>query len=126
MVQKMEILYLNPIDTLDSKTSLFGKTSQYFINLFGDEDFILQFDKSRKKLKLDRCDRNVNIYRDCLATVEIKVVCQKEKLKKNLKEKEMEFLTKNDNSLRSSSTTSDTTREEYNILIKKLRYIKGH
>ena len=35
----------------------------------------------------------------------------------------MEFLAKNDNSLRPSSTTSDTTREEYNILIKKVKYI---
>ena len=120
-----DILYLNPIDTLDSKTSLFGKTSQYLIKLFGEKDFILQFDKARKKLKLDRCHTNVSIYRDCLANTEIKVVCEEEKLKKNLKEKEMEFLAKTDNSLRPSSTTSDTAREEYNILIKKLKYIKA-
>ena len=120
-----DILYLNPMDTLDSKTSLFGKTSQDLIKLFGEEDFILQFDKARKKLKLDRSDANISIYRDCLANIEIKVVCEEEKLKKNLKEKEMEFLAKNNNSLRPSSTTSDTATEEYNILIKKLKYIKA-
>ena len=77
-----DILYLISIDTLDSKTSLFGKTSQYLIKLFGEEDFILKFYKSRKKLKLGRCDTDISIYRDCLANVEIKVVCEEEKFKK--------------------------------------------
>ena len=64
--------------------------------------------RPEKKLTLDRCDRNITIYRHCLANAEIKVVCE-EKKEKN------EFLAKTYNSLRPSSTTSDTSREEYNI-----------
>ena len=37
----------------------------------------------------------------------------------------MEFLAKNNSSIRPRSTTADTTRKEHNIPIKKPKYIKA-
>ena len=68
---------------------------------------------------------SISIYRDCLANVEIRVVGEEEKFKKNRKEKEIDFLAKINSSIRPRSTSSDTARKEYNILIEKSKYIKA-
>ena len=68
---------------------------------------------------------SISIYRDCLANVEIRVVGEEEKFKKNRKEKEIDFLAKINSSIRPRSTSSDTARKEHNILIEKSKYIKA-
>ena len=68
---------------------------------------------------------SISIYRDCLANVEIRVVSEEEKFKKNRKEKEIDFLAKINSSIRPRSTSSDTARKEHNILIEKSKYIKA-
>ena len=102
-----------------------SKTSKYLSFILEEKELIRTFDRRRKLLKQVQNLENLSNYKDCVATIEVKVLCEEERLKKELKMLELRFMEETDgDSLLPDPVTCDADREKYNDLVKKLKYIK--
>ena len=101
-----------------------SKTSKYLSFILEEKVLIRTFDRRRKLFKVQNLE-NLSNYKDCVATIEVKVLCEEERLKKELKMLELRFMQETDgDSLLPDPVTCDADREKYNDLVKKLKYIK--
>ena len=50
--------------------------------VLGNQDYILEFDKRRKNLRASKTTENINLYKDSVATMEIRIKMREEELKK--------------------------------------------
>ena len=50
--------------------------------VLGNQDYILEFDKRRKNLRASKTTENFNLYKDSVATMEIRIKMREEELKK--------------------------------------------
>ena len=102
-----------------------SKTSKYLSFILEEKELIRTFDRRRKLLKQVQNLENLSNYKDCVATIEVKVLCEEERLKKELKMLELRFMEETDgDSLLPDPVTCDADREKYNNLVKKLNYIE--
>ena len=53
--------------------------------VLGNQDYILEFDKQRKKLRASKTTENFNLYKDNGSTMEIRIKMREEELKQVLK-----------------------------------------
>ena len=72
-----------------------SNTSKLLFKVFGHEPIVEQFDKHRKFWKAVKWNENRESYTDCLAQLEIKLICTEDNLKKELKKKELQNLKNN-------------------------------
>ena len=102
-----------------------SKTSKYLSFILEEKELIRTFDTRRKLLTQAQNLENLSNYKDCVAIIEVKVLCEEERLKKELKMLELRFMEETDgDSLLPDPVTCDADREKYNDLVKKLKYIK--
>ena len=71
-----------------------SKTSKYLSFILEEKELIRTFDRRRKLLKQVQNLENLSNYKDCVATIEVKVLCEEERLKKELKMLELRFMEK--------------------------------
>ena len=62
----------------------FSNTTKGLIKIFGEQEYILEYDKRRKMLKSNKNNENFGRYRDVVAQLEVKIVCEEDNLKKEL------------------------------------------
>ena len=96
--------------------------SKLLFKVFGNKPIVVQFDKHRKFLKAVKSNENRESYKDCLAQLEIKLICSEDNLKKELQKMELQNL-KNDKSLNLLSDNTADNRKMNNIILK-LKTIK--
>ena len=53
--------------------------------MLGSQDYILEFDKRRKNVRASKTTENFNLYRDSVATMEIRIKMNEEKLNQMLR-----------------------------------------
>ena len=96
-----------------------SKTSKYLSFILEEKELIRTFDRRRKLLKQVQNFENLSNYKDCVATIEVKVLCEEERLKKELKIFEPTFVEETDgDSLLPDPVKCDADREKYNDLVK--------
>ena len=101
---------LQPI--IDSPLS---RTSKYLSFILEEKELIRTFDRRKKLLKQFQNLENLSNYKDCVAIIEVKVLC----------EVELRFMEETDgDSLLPDPVICDADREKYNDLVKKIKYIK--
>ena len=86
---KNPIISIKPI-TENHKTA-FSNTTKRLIKLFGEQEYILEYDKRRKMLKSNKSNETLARYRDIIAQIEVKIVCEEDNLKKELRNFELIF-----------------------------------
>ena len=82
--QAPKIMYLKPkpISKAELKTTEgWTKTATLLIKVFGEQAFIIEFDRCRKNLKRENNTSNRNVYRDIIARVEVKLANKYDELK---------------------------------------------
>ena len=57
--------------------------------MLGSQDYILEFDKRRKNVKASKTTENFNLYRDSVATMEIRIKMNEEKLNQMLRKQNL-------------------------------------
>ena len=72
-----------------SKFNPLSNTSKLLFKVFGNESIVQQFDKHRKSLKAVQSNENRENYKDCIAQLEIKLICTEDNLKKELQKMEL-------------------------------------
>ena len=87
-----------------------SNTSKLLFKIFGNEPIVEQFDKRRKFLKAVS-------YKDCIAQLEIKLICTEGNLKKELLKMELRNL-KNNRSLNLLSNNTADDSKMTNIILK--------
>ena len=75
----------------------FSNTTKGLLKIFGEQEYILECDKSRKMLTSNKNNENLARYRDIIAQIEVKIVCEEDNLKKELKNLELTFLKDSNN-----------------------------
>ena len=96
-----------------------SKTSKYLSFILEEKELIRTFDRRRKLLKQVQNFENLSNYKGCVATIEVKVLCEEERLKKELKIFEPTFVEETDgDSLLPDPVKCDADREKYNDLVK--------
>ena len=76
------------------RDSPLSKTSKYLSFILEEKELIRTFDTRRKLLKQVQNLENLSNYKDCVAIIEVKVLCEEERLKKELKMLELRFMEK--------------------------------
>ena len=99
-----------------------SNTSKLLFKVFGNEPFVEQFDKHHKFLKAVKSNQNRESYKDCLAQLEIKLICTEDNLKKELQKMELQNLKNNKSLNLLSDNTADNSK--MNNIILKLKTIK--
>ena len=61
-------------------------TSKLLFKVFGNKPISEQFDKHCKSLKVVKSNENRESYKDCIAHLEIKLICTEDNLKKKITE----------------------------------------
>ena len=79
---KNPIISIKPI-TENHET--YSNTTKDLIKIFGEQEYILEYDKRRKMLKSKKDNENLARYRDIIAQIQVKIVCEDDHLKKELK-----------------------------------------
>ena len=69
-----------------------SKTSKYQRFILGEKELIRTFDRRRKLLKKAQNLEDLINYKDCVATTEVKVLFEEERLKKELQMLELRFM----------------------------------
>ena len=67
-----------------------SNTSKLLFKVFGNKYIVEQFDKHRKSLKAVQSNENRENYKDCIAQLEIKLICTEDNLKKELQKMELQ------------------------------------
>ena len=57
--------------------------------MLGSQDYILEFDKRRKNVRASKTTENFNLYRDSVATMEIRIKMNEEKLNQMLRKQNL-------------------------------------
>ena len=99
-----------------------SNTSKLLFKVFGNEPIVEQFDKHHKSLKAVKSNENRESYKDCIAQLEIKLICTEDNLKKELQKMELQNL-KNNKSLNLLSNNTAENSKMSNIILK-LKAIK--
>ena len=99
-----------------------SNTSKLLFKGFGNESIVEQFDKHRKSLKAVQSNENRENDKDCIAQLEIKLICTEDSLKKELQKMELQNL-KNNKSLNLLSNNKTDNSKMSNIILK-LKTIK--
>ena len=84
----------NPIISIKLITEnhvAFSNTTKGLIKIFGEQEYILEYDKRRKMLKSNKNNENLARYRDIIAQIGVKIVCEEDNLKKELKNLKLIF-----------------------------------
>ena len=76
---KNPIISIKPIT---EKHETFSNTTKGLIKISGEQEYNLEYDKRRKKLKSNKSNENLARYRDIIAQIEVKIVCEEDNLKK--------------------------------------------
>ena len=100
-----------------------SNTSKLLLKVFGNGPIVEQFDKHRKSLKAAKSNENRESYKDCIAQLEIKLICTEVNLKKELQKMELQNL-KNNKSLNLLSNNTAENSKMSNIILK-LKKIKN-
>ena len=85
---KNPIICIKPI-TENHET--FSNTTKGLIKIFGEQEYILEYDIRRKMLKSKKNNENFGRHRDVIAQIEVKIVCEEDNLKKELRNLELIF-----------------------------------
>ena len=99
-----------------------SNTSKLLFKVFGNEPIVEQFDKHHKFLKAVKWNQNRESYKDCLAQLEIKLICTEDNLKKELQKMKLKNF-KNNKSLSLLSNNTAGNSKMINIILK-LKTIK--
>ena len=75
----------------------------------GNQDYILEFDKRRKNLRVFKTTENFNLYKDSVEIMEIRIKIREDKSKQMLKKIELDMV--------GVEGSSSTKSEEKKILI---------
>ena len=90
-----------------------SETSKYLGFILEEKELIQIFDRRRKLLKQIQTLENLSNYKDCVAIIEFKVLCEEERLKKELKMLELRFMKETDgDSLLPDPVSCDADREK--------------
>ena len=118
----------NPIISIKSITEnheTLSNTTKGLIKIFGEQQYILQYDKRRKMLKSNKNNENLARYRDIIAQIEVKIACEEDSLKKELKNPELIFLKDiNNTNMQPYCSSSNGYKTLYDSIIQKLQHIK--
>ena len=118
---KNPIISIKPI-TENHET--FSNTAKGLIKIFGEQKYILEYDKRRKKLKSNKNNENLARYRDIIAQIEVKIVCEEDNLKKELKNLKLTFLKDSNNTtIQPYCSSSNGDKTLYDSIIQKLQHI---
>ena len=110
---------------MENHETAFSNTTKRLIKVFGEQEYILEYDKRRKMLKSNKSNENLARYRDIIAQIEVKIVCEEDNLKKELKNLELIFLKDSKNtSIQPHCSSSNGDRTLYDSIIQKLQHIK--
>ena len=103
-----------------------SNTSKLLFKVFENEPIVEQFDEHHKFLKAVKSNENRESYKDCLAQLEIKLICKEDNLKKELQEKELQNL-KNKKSLNlpSDNTADNSTMNNIILKLKTIKKLEG-
>ena len=116
--QKTEMVSLKPKcindEVAEAKPGL-SKSATILSEIFGNQDFVLEFDKKRKILKANKCSAQYKEYSYIVAQIEVKLKIIKEELQKALTDLEVSLLNK-------TAQSKETTNTKHN-LTKILKYI---
>ena len=86
---------------------------KYLGFILEEKELIRIFDRRRKLLKQIQTLENLSNYKDCVAIIEFKVLCEEERLKKELKMLELRFMKETDgDSLLPDPVSCDADREK--------------
>ena len=119
---KNPIISIKPI-TENHET--FSNTTKGLIKIFGEQEYILEYDKRRKMLKSNKNNENLARYKDIIAQIEVKIVCEEDHLKKELKNLELIFLKDSNNTtIQPNYSSSNGDKTLYDSIIQKLKHIK--
>ena len=119
---KNPIISIKPI-TENRET--FSNTTKGLIKIFGEKEYVLEYDKGRKKLKSNKNNENLARYRDIIAQIEVKIVCEEDNLKNKLKNLELTFLKNSNNTtIQPYCSSSNGDKTLYDSIIQKLQHIK--
>ena len=84
----------NPIISIKLITEnhvTFSNTTKGLIKIFGEQEYILEYDKRRKMIKANKSNENLARYRGIIAQIGVKIVCEEDNLKKELKNLKLIF-----------------------------------
>ena len=123
MPSKNHVISIKPI--MENHETTFCNTTKRLIKVFGEQEYILEYDKRRKMLKSNKSNENLARYRGIIAQIEVKIVCEEDNLKKELKNLELIFLKDSNNtSIQPHCSSSNGDRTLYDCIIQKLQHIK--
>ena len=108
---KNPIICIKPITENHETFSIKG-----LIKIFGEQGYILEYDIRRKMLKSKKNNENFGRHRDVIAQIEVKIVCEEDNLKKELKNLGLIFYKDQHN--------TNTTIQPYDNIIQTLHHIK--
>ena len=103
----------------------FSNTTKGLLKIFDEQEYILECDKRRKMLKSNKNNENLARYRDIIAQIEVKIVCEEDNLKNKLKNLELTFLKNSNNTtIQPYCSSSNGDKTLYDSIIQKLQHIK--
>ena len=117
----------NPIISLQPKlkqSEAYSKSSEMLVKVFGNKEFIAQFDKNRKALKNLKTKQTTSNYKDSLAVIEIEISKEEGVLKQKFKAMELRLLQENEG-CDVFPCEDGMNRDRYNQLLMKLKYIRA-
>ena len=106
---------------VDNRTPQLSKSLNMLLKIFGEEDVVYAFDKARKFLKKKSTSQTKTTYQGIVAQLEVKISIKSDELHKQLKTVEKDNVMKNSH-VSALPLVEDQTN--YDILLKKLQYIK--
>ena len=109
-----------PPSELQNKTV--GKTTNILLRIFGEKQFVHNYDKARKNLKAQHTATHQSNYHDVLAIVETKLSSEYSILQEKLKN--LEFLGMQENETLSTVPLSTSNKDSYNGILQILKFIK--
>ena len=103
----------------------FSNTTKGLLKIFGEQEYILECDKRRKMLTSNKNNENLARYRDIIAQIEVKILCEEDNLKIELKNLELTFLKDSNNTtIQPYCYSSSGDKTLYDNIIEKLQHIK--
>ena len=113
-----EIISIKP-NSVDKevKETKKGLSKTLLFEIFGQHDFVDEFDLQRKKLKAYKCKDHITVYERIVAQIEIKLTIKKDTLERSVKENEILAVTDCDGNKQEHIKRNDH-------IIRILKYIK--
>lgn len=113
------VIQLKPLHSETStEKDKYSKSTSTLIKVFGEEEFVMNYDKARKSAKNNQYF--IPHYEKALAVVEVRLKSKEQEARKELKKNEIKMIETN-----TSVIPNLKIREHYDKLVNILTYIKS-